>query len=90
MRFLTCEPNLNHVENYTDEADVFFGDPVGWLKKEYAVTPQPWPSHLVYFSPLHKTIGLYLEQSGYKECASFFHTHLPEGRVGRRVMVRCR
>lgn len=90
MRFLTCEPNLDHKENYTDEAEIFFNDPVGWLKTEYGMTSRSWPSHLVYFSPLQKQLGLYLAQSGYRDCASFFHTHLPEGRVGRHVLVSCR
>ncbi|KAL4236615.1 hypothetical protein ACF0H5_004999 [Mactra antiquata] len=90
MRFLTCEPNLKYVQDYKDEAEIFFDDPIGWLKQEYATTSEPWPSHLVYYSTLHTQIGLYLEQSGYKECASYFHTHLPEGRVGRRVIVQCR
>lgn len=90
MNFLTCEPNLGHKENYTDEAEVFFNDPIGWLKKEYGMTSRPWPSHLVYFSPLKKQLGLYLTQSGYKDCASFFHTHIPEGRVGSHVLVSCR
>ncbi|XP_052776100.1 GPI mannosyltransferase 3-like [Mya arenaria] len=90
MRFLTCEPNLQHKENYTDEADVFFNDPVSWLKTEYAGSSRPWPSHLVYFSPLQSDIELYLLQNGYKDCASFFHTHIPEGRVGSHVIVSCR
>jgi len=90
MNFLTCEPNLQHNENYLDEADVFFNDPIGWLKTEYAASSKPWPSHLVYFSPLQKTLESYLSQSGYKQCTSFFHTHLPEGRVGSHVIVSCR
>lgn len=90
MRFLTCEPNLQHKENYLDEADIFFNDPIGWLKREYASSSKPWPSHLVYFSPLQKRLESYLAQSGYKQCASFFHTHLPEGRVGKHVLVSCR
>lgn len=90
MRFLTCEPNINQRENYTDEADVFFNNPVQWLKKEYNGITQPWPSHLVYFKPLTKQLGTYLAQSGYRECANIFHTHLPEGRIGSHVIVSCR
>ncbi|XP_060570497.1 GPI mannosyltransferase 3-like [Ruditapes philippinarum] len=90
MNFITCEPNLERKENYTDSGEIFFNDPVGWLKKEYGMTSRPWPSHLVYFSPLQKQLGLYLTQSGYKDCASFFHTHFPEGRVGTHVIVSCR
>lgn len=35
MRFLTCEPNLKHQENYADEADIFERDPMSWLQQEY-------------------------------------------------------
>ena len=90
MRFLTCEPNLSHIDNYLDEADVFYKDPVQWLKKEYSATSRPWPTHLVYFNPLQSEISSFLTQSGYRDCRSIFHTHLPEGRVGTHVLVSCR
>lgn len=32
MQFLTCEPNLTHKVNYTDEADIFEKDPEAWLQ----------------------------------------------------------
>lgn len=90
MRFLTCEPNLKQEENYVDEADVFYSDPVLWLKLQYAATAAPWPSHLVYFNSLQNELSQYLLQNGYKDCAYLFHTHLPEGRVGSHVIVSCR
>ncbi|XP_067678293.1 GPI mannosyltransferase 3-like [Haliotis asinina] len=90
MRFLTCEPNLQQLDNYTDEAEVFFHDPVRWLKTEYSGTRLSWPSHIIYFSPLQGTVGSLLNQNGYKQCARYFHTHLPEGRVGSHVLVSCR
>ncbi|KAK3590324.1 hypothetical protein CHS0354_008766 [Potamilus streckersoni] len=90
MLFLTCEPNLSQQENYTDEADTFFQDPVHWLKKKYSETPRPFPSHIIYFSTLETEISSFLSQSGYKKCRSFFHTHFPEGRVGSHVVVSCR
>lgn len=31
IRFLTCEPNLQHRINYTDEADAFYSDPPAWI-----------------------------------------------------------
>ncbi|KAH3697157.1 GPI mannosyltransferase 3-like [Dreissena polymorpha] len=90
MRFLTCEPNLKQEDNYVDEADAFYRDPVLWLKSQYAATAAPWPSHLVYFNSLQNELSQYLLQNGYKDCASLFHTHLPEGRVGSHVIVSCR
>ncbi|KAK6179580.1 hypothetical protein SNE40_011906 [Patella caerulea] len=90
MRFLTCEPNLQKAENYTEEADLFYNSPIDWLKSEYAATHRSWPSHIVYFNVLQPVINSYLLQSGYKLCNTFFHTHIPEGRVGSQVMVSCR
>ncbi|XP_037803489.1 GPI mannosyltransferase 3-like [Penaeus monodon] len=41
MRFLTCEPNLKHQENYIDEADIFERNPMSWLQQEYkSITTQ--------------------------------------------------
>lgn len=90
MRFLTCEPNLQQTEGYTDEADVFYEDPENWLKLEYKQKKKGLPTHLVYFNTLQQDISLFVSQSGYKQCGKFFHTHLPEGRVGSYVIVSCR
>ncbi|CAG5121205.1 unnamed protein product [Candidula unifasciata] len=90
MRFLTCEPNLMGVSNYTDEADLFYQDPKGWLRKEYMHAGQSWPAILVYFDVLQKDISDILLQAGYHPCESFFHTHIPEGRIGSYVLVSCR
>ncbi|XP_070511275.1 GPI mannosyltransferase 3 isoform X2 [Cardiocondyla obscurior] len=35
IRFLTCEPNLNNIEDYVDEADQFFTNPAAWLSNNY-------------------------------------------------------
>ena len=32
MRFLTCEPNFKKVENYLDEADLFYQEPMKWIR----------------------------------------------------------
>lgn len=90
MRFLTCEPNLNQEEDYKDEAEIFYEDPEDWLKKEYKQQKTSLPSHLVYFNTLHFDISVFLSQSGYRQCGKFFHTHLPEGRLGSHVIVSCR
>ncbi|KAK3089704.1 hypothetical protein FSP39_005759 [Pinctada imbricata] len=90
LRFLTCDPNLDKVENYIDETNDFFNDPSHWLRQEYHIQGKPLPSHIVYFNTLQSDISDFLVQSGYKHCRTFFHTHLPEGRVGTHVMVSCR
>lgn len=90
MRFLTCEPNLSKEKNYVDEADIFYNDPLGWLKEEYHRKRIPPPSHIVYFDKLKTEISEFLTQTGYNHCGTFFHTHLPEGRTGNTVLVSCR
>ncbi|XP_062584188.1 GPI mannosyltransferase 3-like [Saccostrea cucullata] len=90
MRFLTCEPNLSKKEHYIDEADDFYNDPLYWLKKQYHFQRKPPPSHIVYFDRLKPEISEFLTQTGYNHCGTFFHTHLPEGRVGHNVLVSCR
>lgn len=37
IRFLTCEPNLKGIDNYEDEADTFFKDPLKWIEGEYTL-----------------------------------------------------
>ncbi len=45
MRFLTCEPNLRQEANYTDEAEVFFSDPVTWLQREFPENSRDSPNN---------------------------------------------
>lgn len=90
MRFLMCEPNLSKEKHYIDEADRFYDDALGWLKKEYHIKRKNPPSHIVYFDRLKTEISEFLTQTGYNHCGTFFHTHLPEGRVGNTVLVSCR
>lgn len=50
-RFLTCLPNLSKVDDYVDEADVFYKNPSDWLRQNYP--PQgTLPSHLIMFDIL--------------------------------------
>lgn len=90
MRFLMCEPNLSKEKHYIDEADRFYEDALGWLKKEYHIKRKNPPSHIVYFDRLKTEISEFLTQTGYNHCGTFFHTHCPEGRVGNTVLVSCR
>jgi len=94
MKFLTCEPNLGNVSNYTDEADIFYLSPETWLAANNfssdAVTAN-LPTHLVMFDELHIRTAALLRDSrlGYRLCGQFFHTHFPEGRVSMYVVVLC-
>jgi len=94
MRFLTCEPNLGHVSNYTDEADVFYSSPETWLAANNfssSAAVANLPTHLVMFDELHVRTAAILRDSrnGYRPCGQFFHTHFPEGRVSMYVVALC-
>ncbi|XP_035774460.1 GPI mannosyltransferase 3-like [Anopheles albimanus] len=86
MRFLRCEPNLQEQENYVDEADQFYANPMGWIRKNLPVHPlSALPTHLVAFDVLEPAIANFL--SIYQEKASFFHTDYPTERVGQYVKL---
>ncbi|XP_053677771.1 GPI mannosyltransferase 3 [Anopheles nili] len=86
MRFLHCEPNLADKENYVDEADQFFDNPMVWIRRNLPVHPlSALPTHVVAFDVLEQQIKDFL--SIYQEKASFFHTDYPSGRVGGYVKV---
>jgi phosphatidylinositol glycan class B len=90
MRFLTCEPNLSNLNNYTEEADVFYNDPAQWLESEYHENVTI-PSHLVLYDVLAPKINGFIRKHDYHECARFFHAHLRlERRIGNHVVVQCR
>jgi len=61
MRFLTCEPNLEKKEQYKDEADRFFEDPVHWINSHIPMHPlTALPTHVVLFDPLAENISVFL------------------------------
>ncbi|XP_039246023.1 GPI mannosyltransferase 3 isoform X1 [Pipra filicauda] len=86
MRFLQCPPDLTGNENYTDEADVFYSNPLGWLNKEF-YNDTLLPSHLILFNVLEQEISPFLALRGYEKTATVFHTHVPQGRVGSHIFV---
>jgi len=94
MKFLTCEPNLGRISNYTDEADVFYRSPETWLAANNFSSDAEsvnLPTHLVMFDELHVRTAALLRDSrhGYRVCGQFFHTHFPEGRVSMYVVALC-
>ncbi|XP_067644783.1 GPI mannosyltransferase 3-like [Eurosta solidaginis] len=61
MRFLRCEPNLQNVPDYVDEADQFYKSPVHWLRSHIPSHPRSaMPSHIVLFEPLAPVINEFL------------------------------
>uniref|UniRef100_A0A8C9SPW7 Mannosyltransferase n=1 Tax=Scleropages formosus TaxID=113540 RepID=A0A8C9SPW7_SCLFO len=86
MQFLECPPNLNGNKSYVDEAELFFIDPKHWLESTFTQQVS-LPSHLVFFDVLEKEIATFLKAKKYFKSKEVFHTHIPEGRVGRSIFV---
>eukprot|EP01130_Rhizamoeba_saxonica_P002597 TRINITY_DN12371_c0_g1_i1.p1 TRINITY_DN12371_c0_g1~~TRINITY_DN12371_c0_g1_i1.p1 ORF type:complete len:485 (+),score=40.51 TRINITY_DN12371_c0_g1_i1:1-1455(+) len=84
MWFLDCAPNL-HMENYIDEADLFYIDPMRFLEEKYTTTDLP--THFVIFDVLHANISSFLQQYKYTIETSIFHSHILDGRKGNYVLV---
>lgn len=86
MRFLRCEPNLNNDQPYADEADIFYKDPVSWLRRNIPVHPRSaMPSHVIAFDILEPEIENFLVS--YEKKETFFHTDYKTGRVGGNVVI---
>lgn len=87
MTFLTCPPSLTE----PGDDQLFYDNPLVWLDSHYdPILPKSLPSHVVLFDVLEKEVHAWLEKAGIKLCAEFFHTHFPEGRTGRMVLLYCK
>ncbi|KAI2653326.1 GPI mannosyltransferase 3 [Labeo rohita] len=89
LRFLECPPDLTGNEEYVDEADVFFSNPLHWLQTSFP-SQSTLPSHIVLFDALEKDIASFLEENRFAKQAEIFHTHFPEGRLGRNILIYTR
>ncbi len=89
MRFLNCDPNYSHRNDYIEEAAEFYKHPEGWLKAQYPHRTDQLPTHVVMFNHLEDKVHKFLDLFNYVDCMKMFHTHLPEGRVGSHVLVKC-
>ncbi|XP_063170283.1 GPI mannosyltransferase 3 isoform X2 [Candoia aspera] len=88
LRFLQCPPDLMGRANYLDEAELFYSHPLQWLSGEFPnATATQLPSHLVFFNVLEQEISPFLISNSYVKAATFFHTHMPQGRVGSHIYV---
>ncbi|XP_077173721.1 GPI alpha-1,2-mannosyltransferase 3 isoform X2 [Paroedura picta] len=86
LRFLECPPDLTGNAEYMDEADQFYADPQKWLREELP-NATSLPTHVVFFNVLEQDLSSFLAAHGYTKAATFFHTHLPQGRTGSHVFV---
>lgn len=65
LRHLDCSPNLSGVKDYVDEADQFFADPVGFVKREYE-EKNAFPSHFVMYEGTEKRLLSFLNRNGFE------------------------
>ncbi|XP_055497541.1 GPI mannosyltransferase 3 isoform X1 [Leucoraja erinacea] len=86
MHFLECPPDLSGNNTYIDEADLFFKEPLTWLNIRFSAQAS-LPTHLVIFNVLEQNIEPFLRTKSYIKVATFFHTHVPEGRTGSHIHV---
>ena len=88
LQFLECPPimELDSKEDF-DEAAKFYRNPIEYLDANFNNFP---PTHIVCFNKMSDTLKDFLAEKQFKKCSEFFHTHLPEGRVGSHVDVHCK
>lgn len=86
MRFLTCQPNFNADENYTDEADQFFAKPAAWIRSHIPVyPPSALPTHIILFDNIEKQLEEFLKK--YKLIDTLPHSEYVNDRIGHNVLV---
>ncbi|XP_077988945.1 GPI alpha-1,2-mannosyltransferase 3-like isoform X2 [Glandiceps talaboti] len=86
MKFLDCSPNLKNKTDYREEADRFYRNPKKWLTTRYGEAKKQ-PTLLVFYSVLRPKIKSFLKEHDYQQVSKFFHTHFPDGRIGKKVLV---
>ncbi|KRY35922.1 GPI mannosyltransferase 3 [Trichinella spiralis] len=88
MRFLTCEPNLNNITNYTSESDLFHKYPEIWIQLEMRNIR---PTHLVLYENMYHRLEAILTEKGYTKCRKIFHTFFPiSKRQSRWIVIACK
>ncbi|XP_014616756.1 PREDICTED: GPI mannosyltransferase 3 [Polistes canadensis] len=84
-RFLTCEPNFTNSNDYVDEADQFFENPMLWIRNNDLQKHGVIPSHLIMFDNIPSKIKDFLEN--YRLLSKVFHTHFPQSNYGKYIML---
>ncbi|XP_061612458.1 GPI mannosyltransferase 3-like isoform X2 [Phyllopteryx taeniolatus] len=85
MRFLECPPDLGQAD-YVNESDRFNEDPLFWLQTSYPHA-RSLPTHVILFDVMEKKISAFLGENNYTKTTDIFHTHFPEGGLGRRIFI---
>nr|XP_047140017.1 GPI mannosyltransferase 3 [Hydra vulgaris] len=81
LQFLTCHPSSEL--SYVEEAEAFYFEPISWLNEIAAFSK----THVVFYNVIPESVKIYFQDIGFKQVASFFHTHFPEGRIGSHIVV---
>ena len=93
LKFITCEPDLKNSVNYIDESVLFYNNPTKWIENEYKTSLDNCtvglPNYIVLYDVLYDNI-LKTVSGCYHICFETFHTHFPEGRVGKKGLILCR
>lgn len=53
LRFLECPPDVTGNKKYVDEAEMFFSDPLSWMRRSFS-SQEMLPTHVVMFDCLGK------------------------------------
>ncbi len=86
VEYLRCETARPGAPGADQEA--FFADPAAWLQDRFVLPlPALMPSHVVMFEPLTPAVRPWAELHKYRPCKRYFHTHVPDGRVGAYIFV---
>lgn len=83
-RFLRCE-TIGALTVTAWEQDTFYQDPIQWVDT-YALNATR-PSYVLFFDSMEAILSPWLLQSGFMKAKEFFHTHFPEGRVGKYIVI---
>jgi phosphatidylinositol glycan class B len=72
------------VDNYFDEADIFYQNPSKWLSSNGSSAP---PNYLIFFDALLNLVSNFIASNKYKLIGNFFHADVDQGRVSQRILV---
>ena len=86
IKFLTCEPNLNNVKDYKDEADLFFENIPDWFLKNKIMVNEA--SFIITFQSLYDNFKT--ELADFKICKKFFYSFFQQSnRTDKYMLLLC-
>ena len=85
LSYLQCLPNIDNDPNYAEEAEQFYLSPSQKFLSSYSQN-----NCLIIFDSLLSSLKDAFTKSGHVFVESFFHSHFPEGRTGKNVLIFCK